>query len=104
MVYLPGGECTLGSTMFYPEERPLRLAKVPAFRIDIAPVTNREFAAFVEASGHRTVAETPLDPRQYSGADSENLKAGSMVFTVPNSPIQRNDWRQWWRFCPGADL
>lgn len=103
MVHLLGGECAMGSARFYPEERPVRRTKVPAFRIDVAPVTNRDFAAFVEATGHRTVAETPLDPGQYPGADIESLRAGSMVFTAPDFPVQLNDWRQWWRFFPGAD-
>ena len=89
MVRLPGGESALGSANFYPEERAVRLVKAPAFQIDVAPVTNREFAAFVKASGHRTVAETPLDPAYYPGADMESLQAGSMVFTAR----ARRSWR-----------
>lgn len=103
MVHLPGGYSALGSAKFYPEERPVRLVHVPAFRIDVAPVTNRDFAAFVKASGHKTAAETPLDATQYPGADVECLQAGSMVFKPPNSPVRLDDWRQWWQFCPGAN-
>ena len=51
----------MGSEAFYPEERPLRRVAVDGFWIDEAPVTNREFARFVAATGHRTVAEIAPD-------------------------------------------
>jgi hypothetical protein len=36
--------------------------------MDTCAVTNAEFAAFVEPTGYRTVAERPLDPAIYPGA------------------------------------
>ena len=42
----------MGSDRFYSEEEPSRLVKVDPFRINQAPVTNREFAAFVNATGY----------------------------------------------------
>ena len=38
-------------------EGPVRVIEVPAFMIDATAVTNKEFAVFVEATGHRTEAE-----------------------------------------------
>ena len=42
---------------------------VDGFLMDLHPVTNDEFAAFVAATGHVTVAERAPDPADYPGAD-----------------------------------
>jgi formylglycine-generating enzyme len=57
MRHIPGGDVLVGSDSFYPEERPARLVSVDTFRIDEAPVTNADFAAFARATGHVTDAE-----------------------------------------------
>ena len=101
-VPIPGGEYVVGSDSHYPEEAPARRVRVDAFGIDAVPVTNREFAAFVEATGYRTVAERPLDPRDYPGAPAENLQPGSMVFTPTQGPVDLRHLSQWWRWVPGA--
>src|SRR5690349_14135463 len=57
MIRLAGGEFTMGSDRHHPEERPAHPASVGGFRIDETPVTNRQFAEFVEATGYETFAE-----------------------------------------------
>ncbi len=52
-----------------------------------SPVTNREFAAFVDATRYVTVAERPLDPADFPGAPAANLVPGSMVFTGTSGPV-----------------
>ncbi|HEY1124738.1 MAG TPA: SUMF1/EgtB/PvdO family nonheme iron enzyme [Sphingobium sp.] len=69
MVALAGGQFWMGSDDHYPEERPCRAVTVAPFEIDIGPVTNSQFAAFVEATGYVTLAEQPLDPEDYPDAD-----------------------------------
>ncbi len=96
MVAVPGGRFTAGSDRHYPEEAPSRSAEVGPFLMDRTPVTNAAFAAFVDATGYRTVAEQPPDPNDYPGADPVALIPGSIVFT----PAQ--DVPGWWRFVPGA--
>jgi formylglycine-generating enzyme required for sulfatase activity len=103
MVRLDGGVFTMGSDAFYPEERPSRRVKVDAFWIDAGPVTNAQFARFVEATGYRTFAETPPDPRDYPGMPPEMAKAGSLVFTPTPGPVDLRDSSAWWDFCFGAD-
>jgi gamma-glutamyl hercynylcysteine S-oxide synthase len=51
---VPGGTFTLGSTdpWAYDNERPAHEVDLPSFKIDRAPVTNAEYAAFVEAGGY----------------------------------------------------
>lgn len=102
MVRLAGGEFTMGSNDFYPEERPVRRARVGAFAIDPYPVTNVEFARFVDATGYVTLAERPIDPEQYPGAIPELCVPGSLVFRPTNGPVDLRDWSQWWAWTPGA--
>lgn len=99
-VSLDGGEFTMGSDRFYPEERPVHRARVDPFRLGRYAVTNREFAAFVEATGYLTVAERPLDPREFP--DAEDLGPGSLVFEPTPGPVDLRNWRAWWRWVPGA--
>lgn len=103
MVELPGGMFTMGSERFYPEEAPLRQVRVGAFRIDRAPVTNRQFARFVEATGYRTFAEIAPDPRDYPDMDASLAEAGSLVFMRTAMPVDMGDPSQWWRYTIGAD-
>lgn len=51
MVAIPAGPFTMGSDDGPSDERPAHLVNVPAFEIDRFPVTNREYAAFLQASG-----------------------------------------------------
>ena len=61
MVSLPGGTFLMGTD--YPHgfpldgEGPVRPVTLSPFQIDRFPVTNEEFAAFVDATGYRTEAE-----------------------------------------------
>lgn len=50
-VDLPGGVFEMGSDG-RPDELPLRRVRVRPFSVALVPVTNVEFAAFVEATGH----------------------------------------------------
>ncbi len=93
----------MGSEAFYPEERPLRRVKVESYWIDAKPVTNREFAAFVEATGHMTSAEIAPDPADYPGMDPALAQPGSLVFRPTAGPVPLDDFAQWWEFCLGAD-
>ena len=83
-VLIPAGTYRLGSDAHYAEERPVRSVALEAFEIDIHPVTNAAFAAFVQASGWVTLAERS-DP------------SGSGVFTPSQGPIALDDPRRWWR-------
>jgi formylglycine-generating enzyme required for sulfatase activity len=92
----------MGSDDHYPEEAPAHQVRVDAFAISPTTVTNREFAAFVDATGYVTIAERPLDPADYPGAPLENLVAGSLVFTMTPGPVDLRHLSQWWTWTPGA--
>ena len=99
-VRLAGGAFRMGSDRFYLEEQPVHEATVGTFEIARFAVTNREFARFAAATGYRTVAERPLDPNDFPGADSH--EPGSLVFVPSSGPVDLRDWRIWWRWMPGA--
>lgn len=103
LVWIDGGEFTMGSDDHYPEERPAHRAKVDGFWLSPTAVTNREYASFVSATKYKTVAERPLDPRQFPGAPPENLVPGSMVFTGTSGPVDLRHLSQWWAWTPGAN-
>jgi formylglycine-generating enzyme len=102
MVRIRGGTFLMGSERFYPEERPLRRVYVDGFWIDRGPVTVADFRGFVEATGYVTVAERPLDPADFPGADPATLVPGSLVFRKANGPVDLRDVLQWWAYEPGV--
>src|ERR1700686_402436 len=103
MVCVPGGTFRMGSDKHYAEEAPVHRVTVDGFWIDRAPVTNREFRNFVEATGYITFAEIAPDSNDYPGALPNMLKPGALVFDPPKQPIDIRDWSQWWTFKFGAN-
>ena len=102
MAWIPGGTFLMGSDRHYPEERPAQRVSVGGFWMDRTAVTNAQFAAFVAATGHLTVAERPLDPRLYPGAEPAMLAPGSLVFRMTGGPVDTRDISNWWHWTPGA--
>jgi formylglycine-generating enzyme len=102
MAWIPGGRFRMGSDEFYPEERPVRPVAVDGFWIDRGPVTGAEFGRFVEDTGYVAVAERPLDPADFPGANPASLVPGSLVFRMTEGPVDLRDALQWWEYRPGA--
>ena len=103
MQFVPGGTFRMGSDSHYREEAPVHRVGVDGFWIDRTPVTNREFKAFVRATGHVTMAEIAPCAEDYPGALPDMLYAGSLVFVSPERTVGLRDWSQWWSFLKGAD-
>lgn len=93
----------MGSNQHYPEEAPVHRVTVDGFWMDRCTVTNEQFARFVSETGYVTVAERPLNPADYPGADPEQLLAGSLVFQQPDHPVDLRDFTNWWSYVPGAN-
>lgn len=100
---IEGGRFMMGCDTFYADEAPVRPVKVDSFWIDETPVSNRDFAAFVVATGHVTLAEIAPDPADYPGMDPALAQPGSLVFSPPDAAVPLNDPLQWWAFKLGAD-
>ncbi len=102
MVWVPGGSFWMGDNNF-PDAQPEHLVYVDGFWMDQFEVTNAQFARFVEATGYRTIAERPPDPREFPDVPPEELRPGSIVFKPPDQAVPLDDALQWWTYMPGAN-
>jgi sulfatase modifying factor 1 len=102
MVWIPGGRFWMG-TDHLEDAQPVHQVEVKGFWIDRTDVTNEEFARFVQATGYITVAERPLDPKEFPDLAPKDLAPGGVVFTPPSSPISLENPLAWWRFVRGAN-
>jgi formylglycine-generating enzyme required for sulfatase activity len=113
MVWIPGGTFSMGApnpvgvsnggTHAMEDCRPIHRVKVHGFLMDEHEVTNEAFAAFVKATGYRTIAEQTPTQEEFPDASPEMLKAGSIVFSPPADAVSLNDYLLWWSYVPGAD-
>lgn len=113
MVWIPGGEFSMGSDAASEslcslpgvtrDAVPIHRVYVDAFWMDATEVTNEQFEKFVKATGYTTVAETKPTKEEFPTAPPENLVAGSTVFTTTPQAVELNDYFQWWSYVPGAD-
>lgn len=102
MIWIEGGEFSMGSTDYYPDEGPVNDIKVEGFWIDKYEVTNAQFSKFVDETAYVTVAERQLDPADFPGIPADQLKPGSVVFIMPTKPSQGGSLTDWWQFIPGT--
>jgi formylglycine-generating enzyme required for sulfatase activity len=113
MVWIPGGEFSMGSDQsgdalcglpgVTRDSQPVHRVYVDGFWMDAAEVTNEQFERFVKATGYRTIAEIAPTKEEFPTAPPENLVAGSTVFTPTAGPVPLNDHFQWWRYQHGAN-
>ncbi len=104
MVRIPGGRFWMGTTHGeFEDARPVHQVEVKIFWMDRTDVTNEEYARFVKATGYITIAERPLDPKEYPNLAPDELTPGSVVFTPPPNPIPLDNPLAWWKFVRGAN-
>jgi formylglycine-generating enzyme required for sulfatase activity len=103
MLWVPGGTFLMGSNHHYAEEAPVHQATVAGFWMDRGPVTNAQFARFVEQTGYVTVAERDPNPEDYPGALPQMLVPGSVVFSQPRQGVDIHSHYAWWQYVPGAN-
>ena len=88
MVFIPGGNSTIGAEDGMPHERPVFRARVAPFFLDVHPVTVAQFRAFVEASGFVTQAEQFGDAAVFDGTTQRwDLRPGAS-WAYPQGPDQ----------------
>jgi formylglycine-generating enzyme required for sulfatase activity len=104
MVYIPPGQFWMGcDDPRAPDAQPLHQVALDGFFIDAAPVTNDQFAKFIDATHYVTVAERKPDPKDYPGVPAEKHVAGSAVFVRPPHDVPLDNPFQWWKYVAGAD-
>ncbi|HVU95267.1 MAG TPA: formylglycine-generating enzyme family protein [Puia sp.] len=87
------------------------LIRSAGFWMDRTEVTNRQFAAFVAATGYVMTAEKKPDwnelkqqlPPGTPKPDESLLVPASLVFAPPDHPVDLNDYSQWWEWKKGAN-
>lgn len=87
-VSIKAGSFTMGNVNGPRDERPARQLDMAAFRLDKSPVTVREFAAFVEATGHRTTAEELGDSAVFDMEQGGWSLVAGTTFRHPLGPEQ----------------
>ena len=113
MVWIPGGEFSMGSDGasdslcslpgVTSDAQPIHRVYVDGFWMDATEVTNEQFEKFVKATGYVTVAEQKPTKEEFPTAPPENLVTGSTVFKPTPQPVPLNNYFQWWSYLPGAD-
>lgn len=113
MAWICGGEFSMGSDVASEslccipgvtrDAQPIHRVRVDGFWIDKTEVTNAQFAAFVAATGYKTIAEIAPTAEQFPGVPVENLIAGSTVFRPTSGAVGLDDYFQWWSYVPGAN-
>ena len=86
MVWIPGGEFSMGSDEageslcglpgVTRDAQPIHRVHVDGFWMDTTEVTNEQFEKFVKATGYVTVAERTPTQEEFPNAPPENLVAG----------------------------
>ena len=113
MVWIPGGEFSMGSDIASEsicslpgvtrDAVPIHRVYVDGFWMDTTEVTNEQFQAFVAATQYVTVAEQTPTIEEFPGASLENLVAGSTVFSPTIAPVELDNYFQWWQYVHGAN-
>ncbi len=111
MVHVPAGRFRMGTDdeRSFAPERPAHEVELDGYWIDRHEVTNREYAAFVAATGYRTVAERAIDweelrkqvPPGTPKPPDEMLAPGALVF-LPKTDARDAGVEGWWSWVPGA--
>lgn len=114
MVWIPDGIYTMGAADSYPDEFPPHSVQLDGFWMDETEVTNRQFAAFVQATGYVTLAEQPPKLRSVQPGtgvtDADILpdlnKPGSICSLQLSSRGDIDPAKgaySWWQYVPGAN-
>ncbi|AWG23628.1 sulfatase-modifying factor 1 [Flavobacterium faecale] len=113
MVWVPGGEFSMGSDIsdeslcsvkgITKDASPIHRVYVDGYYMDETEVTNDQFAAFVKATGYKTVAEIKPTTADLPNVPEEYLIAGSAIFKPTPSKVDLNNFLQWWDFVGGTD-
>ena len=113
MAWIPGGQFAMGTvdprsldrcgSDAMPDARPIHRVDVDGFWMDRTEVTNDQYAAFVAATGYKTIAERVPTVEEIPGARPDQLVAGSLVFQRTAVAVPLDDIRLWWSYVPGAN-
>jgi formylglycine-generating enzyme required for sulfatase activity len=100
MVAVPEGPFRMGADDGEPDERPAHVVHLPGFSIDRLPVTNAEFALFLDAAGAR--GPRGLDYYDDHDADARIHRRGGRWIADPgyeSHPVVEASWHGARAYC-----
>ncbi|MGN0003462.1 MAG: formylglycine-generating enzyme family protein [Sphingobacterium composti] len=101
MILIEGAKFSLGSD-YFEDAKPKHVVEVNSFYMDEHEVTNAQFTRFVKETNYVTVAERPLDPKEFPGVDPVMLVPGSAVFVGNLETHDLENPLSWWEYVKGA--
>jgi formylglycine-generating enzyme len=102
MLFIQGTKFLMGSNTHYPEEAPAQEVSVDPFWMDETPVTNAQFAKFVDDTHYVTLAERVPHPADYPGILPSLIQPGSLLFRKPDRPVSLQNPSAWWEYSIGS--
>ena len=112
-VWIPNGSFIMGSndSMALDNEKPVHEITLDGFWMSETPVTNVQFAAFINESGHTTTAEVAPNleeimsqlPPGTTPPPKEMLVPGSLTFINRPIPANPNSDIKWWKWSNNSD-
>jgi iron(II)-dependent oxidoreductase len=98
LVVIPAGEFTMGSNIGYPAERPEHWVFVESFLMSTAPITNEQYARFIQETGHRVPV---LDDRR---TQRENWDQETRTYPTERAqhPVVLVSWQDAQAYCQWA--
>lgn len=113
MVWIPGGEFSMGSNVadeslcsikgITKDAAPIHRVYVDGYWMDETEVTNEQFEQFVKATGYVTIAEQKPTKEEFPSVAEEDLIAGSAVFTPTSTSVNLDNFLQWWTYIGGTN-
>ncbi len=113
MVYIPGGEFSMGCDVagdslcglpgLTQDAIPVHRVYVDPFWMDCTEVTNAQYAQFANATGYVTVSEQTPTASELPDVPTDMLQAGSAVYAPTSTPVSFVGFPQWWAYVPGAN-
>jgi formylglycine-generating enzyme required for sulfatase activity len=86
MVRIEGGEFLMGDDRAFAFEAPVHHVRVDSFWMDVTEVTNRQFAAFVEATGYVTESEKQKSSAVFDPAKHDWVLVPGADWRHPGGP------------------
>ncbi|MCY4298737.1 MAG: formylglycine-generating enzyme family protein [Flavobacteriaceae bacterium] len=112
MIWIPSGSYTRGSvhSMARADEKPIHEVTISGFWMNKTEVTNAQFKEFVDATGYITTAERAPDweelkqslPERTPKPHDSLFQPASLTFKPTQSPVDLNQFNQWWHWTPQA--
>ncbi|GAB1596087.1 SUMF1/EgtB/PvdO family nonheme iron enzyme [Lysobacter claricitrinus] len=100
MAWVPGGVFRMGADHPCPGEMPARYVGIAGFWMDATPVTNAQFARFVDSTHYVTQCERGLDATMHPRAAAGELYPASAVCILDET---LHGIASPWRLVAGAD-